>query len=154
MDLFLTGQGKLGLRSYNIASQARTLWANERLWEPERGRVSQSEPEWARVSQSESEWARVTVTAWSRVIQREPESAWLRNTLKLKLLQKSRLHTVSPKMTNLHSEPTPWPVIYPALLYIFKIPAWFWVPIFGKSRIFKLRMISADSAEWELVKLS
>ena len=28
------------------------------------------------------------------------------------------------------------------------------VPIVGKSRIFKLRMISADSVEWELVKLS
>ena len=28
------------------------------------------------------------------------------------------------------------------------------VPIVGKSRKFKLWMISADSAEWELVKLS
>ena len=27
-------------------------------------------------------------------------------------------------------------------------------PIVGKTRIFKIRMISADSAEWELVKLS
>ena len=33
---YWTGQDKLGLRSYDVVSQARTLSANERLREPER----------------------------------------------------------------------------------------------------------------------
>ena len=33
---YWTGQDKLGLRSYDVVSQARTLPANERLREPER----------------------------------------------------------------------------------------------------------------------
>ena len=53
-------------------------------------------------------------------------------------------------MTNLHSEPTP--KFIKACFTSSKFLLDF--PIVGKSRIFKIRMISADSAEWELVKLS
>ena len=82
--------------------------------------------------------------------QREPERAWLTNTVKLKLLQKSRLHTVSQKNDNLHSKPTPQ-FILPCFTSSKMLLDF---PIVGKSKIFKIRMISADSAEWELVKLS
>ena len=79
------GLDKLVLRCYDLASRARTSWADERL----------REPEWAEESQSESEleWARVTVTewakdnarvglkeqGWARVSQSEPE--WARESL-------------------------------------------------------------------------
>ena len=46
------GWDKLWPRSHDVVSQGRTLWADERLSEPER------EPDWARESQREQEWAR------------------------------------------------------------------------------------------------
>ena len=89
MDLFIIGQGKLGLRSYNIASQARTLWANERLWEPERAWVSQSKPKWVSVSKSDSD----------SVIQSDPERA------RERLAQKYVKIRIVAKISFTHCEP-------------------------------------------------
>ena len=45
LDCQMAGLDKLRLCSYNVVSQARTLWVDERLIEPER------QPNWARVAQ-------------------------------------------------------------------------------------------------------
>ena len=112
---------KLGLRSYDVASRGRTLWADERQRElerknqsgPEWARVSQSEPERARESQSESKWARVTVTEWVRESRSEPD--WAR---KLKCSsfcrKKCPVRSASQIMKTLRSEPTQQ-LLYPAL---------------------------------------
>ena len=51
----LAGRDKLWPCVRDVESRARTLSADERLREPERARVSQSEPECASVSQRESQ---------------------------------------------------------------------------------------------------
>ena len=67
------GLDKLVLRSYDVASRAGNLWADDRL----------REPQWAGESQCESEWAgmtRVTVTVWAREKVRvsQKEQVWAR----------------------------------------------------------------------------
>ena len=67
--MYWSGQDKLGLalRSYDVASRARTLWADE-PWESQI--KSQSETERARHSQSESEWAGISKSDSDRVSHR------------------------------------------------------------------------------------
>ena len=88
-----------------------------------------------------------------RVIQSESERAresLAHKYVKVKIVAKISFTHREPKNDNLHSKPTPQ-FIQPCFTSS-KILLDF--PIVGKSRIFKIRMISADSAEWELVKLS
>ena len=71
-------QGGINLGN-NVTSRARTLWAYERLREPEprkKARMSQTDSEWAG-------WARVKEWAqerseWARETQSEPERVWFR----------------------------------------------------------------------------
>ena len=69
-DAFSSGPDKMWPRGHDVVSRARTLWANERLREPDWDRLSapecarvsqresQREAEWVRESKSEPEWTR------------------------------------------------------------------------------------------------
>ena len=71
----------MGLRSYNVESQARTLWADEHLRESQ----SEQELEWESNSEPEivpddSDSEPEIEQEWGRVSQNESERAWLTST--------------------------------------------------------------------------
>ena len=82
------------LQRYNVASQARTFWTEERLREPKLARRRRRKPErakvreWARLSWNERE---LTVTEWARVSQIEQE--WARESVAHKYIEKIYLRS-------------------------------------------------------------